>query len=109
MKVFKVEYLCASPEVIAVKLYIFNEYQMDSTDQYLRINNSEIVGLDNPGENETVENLILECLNGLNPENEVVSADIDICHALLRNLLKNTMIRKPTLFVSLVENPKVTF
>ena len=31
---------------------------------------------------ELVENLILECLNGLNPENEVVSADIDICHAL---------------------------
>ena len=64
-----------------------NEYttlknQMDSTDQYLRINNLEIVGLDNPGENETMENLILECLNGLNPENEVVSADIDICHAL---------------------------
>ena len=55
---------------------------MDSTDQYLRINNLEIVGLDNPGENESVENLILECLNGLNLENEVVSADIDICHAL---------------------------
>ena len=35
-----------------------NEYttlknQMDSTDQYLRINNLEIVGLDNPGENGT--------------------------------------------------------
>ena len=62
--------------------------QVESLEQYSRINNIEIVGIDEPGddENETVEDKILGCLNSLTPDadadNRFVSSDIDICHIL---------------------------
>ena len=61
--------------------------QIESLEQYSRINNIEIVGIDEPNiDVEAVEDVILECLNSLSPDNAVgqklVRADIDICHIL---------------------------
>ena len=69
--------------------------QLDGVETYLRVNNIEISGLDDPvNENETVEGLILECLNGLNPETPLTPNDIDICHELpQRNGGKNHVVR----------------
>ena len=54
-----------------------------SIEQYLRINNIEIVGLPEPAEDESNEQVILEALNHL-PElnNDVTHSDIDIAHPI---------------------------
>ena len=62
--------------------------QIEGIDTYLRVNNIEISGLVDPGvdsvtnEPESVEKVILECINGLNPLQPLTPADIDICHEL---------------------------
>ena len=56
--------------------------QVESIDVYLRVNNLEISGLSGPGPNETVEGMMIEALNKLNPEKEITPSDIDICHIL---------------------------
>ena len=60
--------------------------QVESLEQYSRINNLEIVGIDDPDDKEKVEEVILDCLNGLTPDisedKKIVAADIDICHIL---------------------------
>ena len=54
----------------------------------LCVNNIEIPGLVDPGvdsvtnEPESVEKVILECINGLNPLQSLTPADINICHEL---------------------------
>ena len=69
--------------------------QLDGVDTYLRINNVEISGLDDPAsDDESVEDLILKCLNGLNPEIQLNPKDIDTCHELpQRNGGKNHVVR----------------
>ena len=61
--------------------------QIDGIEQYLRINNLEISGLEplrDPQSNqmESEEQLILDCLNGLQPTTPVTTNDIDISHEL---------------------------
>ena len=66
--------------------------QIEGLEQYTRVNNIEIVGLDKePPEEETVEEMVLACLNGMtdserNEDEEVdekfSAGDIDICHIL---------------------------
>ena len=59
--------------------------QIDNIETYLRVNNLEISGLTNPPTDEeliSVEEDVLKCLNGLNPEVMITSEDIDICHEL---------------------------
>ena len=54
-----------------------------SIEQYLRINNIEIVGLPEPTEEESNEQLIVEALNDLpNLNHEVNYSDIDISHPI---------------------------
>ena len=73
----------------------FLKSQVESLEQYNRINNIEIVGLEKkPLDTETEEQMILACLNGMedeeranNPdiddeEEKFTSADIDISHIL---------------------------
>ena len=56
--------------------------QLAGIDQYLRINNIEIVGLPDQREGEVDETIKLEVLNSLNIEMTISPEDIDICHAL---------------------------
>ena len=68
--------------------------QVEGLEKYNRINNIEIVGLaKKPAANETVEEMILECLNGMeDPDRDLedenadvpnfTAADIDVCHEL---------------------------
>ena len=65
--------------------------QVEGLEQYTRINNIEIVGLDKkPPGTETVEEMVLQCLNGMvdserddeEEEEKFSAADIDICHIL---------------------------
>ena len=61
--------------------------QIDGIEQYLRVNNLEISGIEplrDPQTNqlEPEEQLILECLNGLQPTTPVTTKDIDISHEL---------------------------
>ena len=59
------------------------KYYINSIEQYLRVNNLEIVGLPEPGVNESNEDIIIEALNTLNDlENKLSSADIDISHPI---------------------------
>ena len=58
-------------------------HHINSIEQYLRVNNLEIVGLPEPGVNESNEDIIIEALNTLNDlENKLSSADIDISHPI---------------------------
>ena len=51
--------------------------QLNEIEQYLRINNLEIVGLPEPNENETETNMIIEALNSsLRLDDEIRIADI---------------------------------
>ena len=56
-----------------------NEH-VNNIEQYLRINNIEIVGLTTE-ENDNEEDVILEVLNNLEDIN-ITSGDIDISHAI---------------------------
>ena len=59
--------------------------EVDGLQQYTRVNNIEIVGLDGePNGEESVEEMVLECLNGLVENNgeKFTAPDIDICHIL---------------------------
>ena len=69
--------------------------QLDSIETYLRVNNLEISGLTaSTDELISVEDDILQCLNGLNPEEMLTSQDIDICHELpKKDGSKNHVVR----------------
>ena len=57
--------------------------EINEIQQYLRINNLEIVGLPNTNENEPEETLILHALNNLEGiANVVTPEDIDISHPM---------------------------
>ena len=63
--------------------------EMEGIQQYLRINNIEISGLGEPntdeeGDDETVEDMVVQCLNSLcqMDDRPFTSDDIDICHEL---------------------------
>lgn len=57
--------------------------EINEIQQYLRINNLEIVGLPQANENESEENLILNALNNLEGISDVIRAeDIDISHPM---------------------------
>ena len=63
----------------------FNELreQVQQIEQYLRINNLEIVGLPDCNENESDETLIINALNSLEGlENPIRHEDVDISHPL---------------------------
>ena len=53
-----------------------------SIEQYLRINNIEIVGLPEPTEDESNEQIMIEALNHLDLNNDVAYSDIDIAHPI---------------------------
>ena len=63
-----------------------HETHINGIEQYLRINNLEIVGLpDSEDDNGvTVEEALIDILNSL-PEIEISSSDIDICHRMPSN------------------------
>ena len=57
--------------------------QINDIEQYLRINNLEVVGLPQPGEGETEEKVLINAFNDLNGIEIVVRPeDIDISHPL---------------------------
>ena len=66
--------------------------QVASIDQYLRINNVEIVGLPDLNEGDDEEMLILEALNALEPPTRITSNDIDISHILPTNRKDNKKV-----------------
>ena len=51
--------------------------EVNSINSYLRVDNIEVVGLPTPIDGESNEDLLLECLDSLEP---VSSNDISICH-----------------------------
>ena len=56
---------------------------VNNIEQYLRVNNIEIVGLPDPTENQSHEEVILEAINSLeNLAYEVTRDDIDISHPI---------------------------
>ena len=60
--------------------------QLNEIEQYLRVNNIEIVRLPAPNDGETEENLIINALNSLDGvDNPVRHEDIDISHPLKSN------------------------
>ena len=60
--------------------------ELNSIQQYLRINNLEIVGLPQPNENEDDETLIINALNNLDGIDALIRhEDIDISHPLNSN------------------------
>ena len=67
--------------------------QLAGIDQYLRINNIEIVGLPDQREGEVDEAIILEALNSLNIEMTISPEDIDICHALPSQWKENKRVQ----------------
>ena len=65
------------------------------TDQYLRINNLEIVGLSELGDGETAEDeelILIEALNSMNLPKPVTSNDIDISHMIQSNRKDNKRV-----------------
>ena len=64
--------------------------KVEGLEQYSRVNSIDIVGIEEPSRNSTgtAEDLIMECLNGLSPNDEddedemVTRSDIAICHIL---------------------------
>ena len=65
------------------------------TDQYLRINNLEIVGLPDLGDGETAEDeeiLLIEALNSMNLPKPITSNDIDISHMIQSNRKDNKRV-----------------
>ena len=65
------------------------------TDQYLRINNFEIVGLPELGDGETAEDeevLLIEALNSMNLPKPITSNDIDILHMIQSNRRDNKRV-----------------
>ena len=54
---------------------------LDEINQYLRVNNIEIVGLPSPDENSNDENLVVDFINN-NLGYELKADDIDICHEI---------------------------
>ena len=62
--------------------------EMNDIQRYLRVNNVEIAGLPDPSLNdegdeiESTEEIVLDCLNSLQPEKRLSSDDIDICHPI---------------------------
>ena len=57
--------------------------QINNTEQYLRINNLEIIGLPEPTGEESHESILLKALNSFDHlEYEITSADIDISHPI---------------------------
>ena len=67
------------------------------TDQYLRINNLEIVGLPELGDGETdvcedEEVILIEALNSMNLPKPVTSNDIDIPHMIQSNRKDNKRV-----------------
>ena len=70
-----------SEEVNQLKIQLNTcKEQVDNTEQYLRINNIEIVGLP-PMESQNEEDLIIEAMNNLGDIN-ISSDDIDISHSI---------------------------
>ena len=67
--------------------------EINSIEQYLRVNNLEIVGLPEPGNDETEEQLMINTFNAL-PElgTEITSEDIDISHPLPSNRRDNKKV-----------------
>ena len=62
-----------------------HKIQIDNIETYLRINNLEISGISDPTDDDdmiSVEENLLNCINGLNPEEIITAKDIDICHEL---------------------------
>ena len=59
--------------------------QIAGIDQYLRINNIEIVGLHELEEEEEEESMLIDAMNSLNPPTRITSKDIDIAHVLPTN------------------------
>ena len=82
--------------------------QVEGLEQYNRVNNIEIVGLEKkplpPGtEDETDEEMVLACLNGMvdeerendgdgEEEDKFTSADIDICHILPKHNIEHSHV-----------------
>merc|ERR1712013_416921 len=59
------------------------EVELNSIQQYLRVNNLEIVGLPAPNDGESEESLLIHALNDLEGlTNRVTPQDIDISHPL---------------------------
>ena len=59
-------------------------FEVNSIEQYLRVDNVEVVGLPEPEDNITDEIMLLEAFNSLDHESDTVftSSDIDICHVI---------------------------
>ena len=56
---------------------------MNEIEQYLRVNNLEIVGLPEPNENETETEMIIDALNNLRGlQDEIKIGDVDIAHPI---------------------------
>ena len=67
-------------ETIAVLLR-----QLNGVDQYLCVNNMEIVGLDKPEVNVTDESMVIEAIKNMGMSTPLTPNDINICHNLLSN------------------------
>lgn len=62
------------------------EVELNSIQQYLRVNNLEVVGLPKPNNGESEETLIINAFNELQDLDKIVTpADIDISHPLNSN------------------------
>lgn len=70
--------------------------QLEGVDQYLRVNNVEIIGLTEPEGDETDEDVVIKAINGMIPPTPLTPKDIDICHVLpsKRNDKKRVLVCK---------------
>ena len=59
--------------------------QVDGIEQYLRVNNVEIIGLNAPVEGASDEEVVIDAINNMNPTTPISTNDIDICHVLPTN------------------------
>ena len=80
VKVLREKGLAADPKVVEQVAELRNS--VNSIEQYLRINNLEIVGLPEANDGETEEALLLNAINSLQGLEEVRADDIDISHPM---------------------------
>ena len=70
--------------------------EINSIQQYLRVDNVEVIGLPLPQENVSDADLLVKCFKDLDLEHELLKEDIDICHEVpsRRKDKKRVVIRK---------------
>ena len=74
--------LSAQNKILCEQMKVGNK-EINNVNQYLRVDNNEVVGLPTTGENEHDEDLLLDCVNAMNLDREPLEKkDIDICHQI---------------------------